>query len=49
MFIVHTDASLHSIGAVISQIQDGHEHIIAYGSKLLSKQERVTRDRSFYA
>ena len=40
MFIVDTDASLHSIGAVISQIQDGHERVIAYGSKVLSKQER---------
>ena len=40
MFIVDTDASLHSIGAVLSQIQNGKERVIAYGSKVLSKQER---------
>ena len=39
-FIVDTDASLHSIGAVLSQVQDGVERVIAYGSKVLSKQQR---------
>ena len=39
-FIVDTDASLHSIGAVLSQVQNGQERVIAYGSKVLSKQER---------
>ena len=40
MFVVDTDASAHSIGAVLSQVQDGHERVIAYGSKVLSKQEK---------
>ena len=39
-FIVDTDASLHSIGAVLSQVQNGVERVIAYGSKVLSKQQR---------
>ena len=45
-FILDTDASNDGIGGVLSQIQDGHERVIAYGSKVLSKSERnycVTR------
>ena len=45
-FILDTDASNCHIGAVLSQIQDGKETVIAYGSKVLSKAERnycVTR------
>ena len=45
-FILDTDASDFSIGAVLSQIQDGHEKVIAYASKSLTKPERnycVTR------
>ena len=46
-FILDTDASNMVIGAVLSQIgDDGQEHIIAYGSRLLTKSERqycVTR------
>ena len=41
-----TDASNYSIGAVLSQVQDGQERVIAYGSRSLSKEERrycVTR------
>ena len=40
-FILDTDASNSGIGAVLSQLgDDGLEHIIAYGSRLLSKPER---------
>ena len=46
-FSRHTDASNTAIGAVLSQIGcDGREHVIAYGSRLLTKSERqycVTR------
>ena len=39
-FILDTDASNSSIGAVLSQLgDDGCEHVIAYGSKLLTKPE----------
>ena len=46
-FILDTDASDTGIGCVLSQIhEDGAEHVIAYGSRVLSKPERnycVTR------
>jgi hypothetical protein len=45
-FILDTDASGCSIGCVLSQLQEGVERVIAYGSKKLSKSERnycVTR------
>ncbi|GFY02063.1 retrovirus-related Pol polyprotein from transposon 412 [Trichonephila clavipes] len=45
-FILDTDASHESIGAVLSQDIDGQERVIAYFSKCLSKPERnycVTR------
>ena len=34
-----TDASAWSMGAVLSQIQDGHERVISYGSRLFSRAE----------
>ena len=45
-FILDTDASQCAIGAVLSQVQDGKEVVIAYGSRRLSRSERnyhVTR------
>ena len=45
-FILDTDASLHGVGAVLSQVQDGQERVISYFSKTLSPSEQnycVTR------
>ena len=45
-FVLDTDASNLAIGAVLSQIQDGKERVIAYGSYALTKEQRrycVTR------
>ena len=45
-FVLDTDASDFGIGAVLSQVQDGEERVVAYGSRVLTKQERrycVTR------
>ena len=45
-FILDTDASAYAIGAVLSQVQDGKERVIAYGSRCLDNPERnycVTR------
>ncbi len=35
-YIVDTEASNLAIGAVISQVQDGEEKVIMYGSKAFS-------------
>ncbi|KAL6419492.1 hypothetical protein ACFW04_011368 [Cataglyphis niger] len=46
-FILDTDASNHGIGAVLSQIQDGVERVIAYYSHVLNDSENnycVTRE-----
>ena len=32
-FAVHTDASTHAIGGILSQVQDGKEWVIAYWSR----------------
>ena len=45
-FILDTDASKEAVGAVLSQVQDGQEKVIAYYSKALNVHERhycVTR------
>ena len=40
MFILDTDASGTAIGAVLSQVQDGEERVLAYGSRCLSSMEQ---------
>ena len=40
IFILDTDASLSGIGAVLSQLQGGHEKVISYASRTLSKSQR---------
>lgn len=39
-FILDTDASGHAIGAVLSQVQEGEEKVIAYASKMLGDSQR---------
>ncbi len=50
-FIVDTDANNYAIGAVLSQVQDGKERVIMYGSKRLveSKAKWFTTHRELWA
>ena len=50
-FVLDTDASLEALGAVLSQMQDGMERVVAYGSRTLSKSEwnYCTTDRELLA
>ena len=49
--ILDTDASEDTIGCVLSQVQDGVERVISYGSQTLSCSERnlCTTDRELLA
>jgi len=38
-FVLHTDASEAAVGAVLSQYIDGHERVVSYWSRKLSKPE----------
>jgi predicted aspartyl protease/transposase InsO family protein len=38
-FVLDTDASDRSIGAVLTQLQDGHERVIAYAGRCLNRAE----------
>ena len=40
-FILDTDASDKAVGAVLSQVQDGKERVIAYMSKSMNKHEKA--------
>jgi dUTPase len=46
LMVLDTDASNDGLGCVLSQVQNDHERVLAYGSRSLSKEERnycVTR------
>ena len=46
IFVLDTDASVKATGAVLSQVQDGKERVVAYGSYVLGMAQRnycVTR------
>ena len=40
LYILDTDASDTQISGVLSQVQDGIERVISYGSRTLNKAER---------
>ena len=50
-FILQTDASKYGIGAVLAQIQEGEEKVLAYLSKHLVKGQISwsTNEKEFYA
>ena len=47
-FILDTDASAYAIGAVLSQVQDGMERVIAYGSRCLDKPDFLFKINLIY-
>ncbi len=40
-YIVDTDASSFALGGVLSQVQDGHERVVAYASHTLNRAQRA--------
>ena len=40
MFVLDTDVSGTAIGAMLSQVQEGEERVLSYGSRCLSSMER---------
>lgn len=50
-FRLDCDASKHAIGAVLSQGEGNHEHVVAYASKSLNASQRnwITYDREWWA
>ena len=48
-FVLDTDASDKAIGAVLSQVQDGKERVVAYSTEeLLCDQERIVGNCGVY-
>ena len=50
-FVIKSDASLSAIGYVLTQVVDGRERVISYGSKKLSVPQKnwCTYDREYWA
>ncbi len=50
-YVMDTDASNLAIGAILSQVQDGEEKVIMYGSKAFSRSQRrwCTTRRELFA